>query len=121
MSQYSETVMEHFLEPCNRGALESPSGVGVSGVPGAGPFLVFQIGCTGSTVTSVAFQSHSCGVTVASGSMLTTLVLGKSLDECLLISDNDLETMLGGVPPDKMHVPQFAVLAMRQAVHEAAN
>jgi len=112
--------MEHFLDPQNRGTLQSPSGVGVSGVPGGGPFLVFQILCTASVVTSAAFQCHNCGVTVASGSMLTTMVIGKTLDECRRISADDIATALGGVPPDKQHATQFAVLAMRQAVEESA-
>lgn len=121
MSRYSETVMEHFLDPRNRGTLSSPAGVGVSGIPGEGPFLVFQVDCTGPTVTSAAFQCHSCGVTVASGSMLTTMVLGKTLDECLQISANDITNALEGVPPDKLHVPQLALIAMKQAVMEAAT
>lgn len=112
--------MEHFLDPQNRGSLDSPSGVGVSGVPGEGPFLVFQIACTALVVTSAAFQCHNCGVTVASGSVLTTMVIGKTLEECRQISAEDIAMALGGVPPDKQHAPQFAILAMRQAVEESA-
>lgn len=121
MSRYSETIMEHFLDPENRGTLESPSGVGVSGVPGEGPFFVFQVACTNSTVTSAAFQCHNCGVTVASGSILTTMVLGKTLVECLRISINDITTALGEIPADKLHVPHFALSAMKQAVQEATT
>ena len=96
------------------------SGVGVSGVPGEGPFLVFQITCTESIVSAASFQSHNCGVTVASGSILTTMVLGKTLEECRQISAAEIIAALGGIPPDKQHAPQFAILAMRQAVEESA-
>ena len=121
MDRYSETVMEHFLDPQNRGVLVSPSGVGVSGVPGEGPFLVFQIICTASSVSSASFQCHNCGVTVASGSMLTKMLLGKTLEECRPNSAEDIIAALGGIPPDKQHATQFALLAMRQAVEDAAG
>jgi len=111
--------MEHFMEPQNRGKLENPSGVGLSGCPGEGPFMVFQIVCIDLIVTEAVFQSHHCGVTVACGSVLTTMVLNKSLSQCKLITGKDVSEALNGVPLDKMHVPEFAVSALEQAIKEA--
>ncbi|MBL8820636.1 MAG: iron-sulfur cluster assembly scaffold protein [Planctomyces sp.] len=120
MSRYSEIVMDHFVQPRNRGKLENPSGVGVVGVPGEGPFLVFQIACTGGIIAAAAFQCHNCGVMVASGSVLTTMTIGKTLQECRLISADDIILQLDGVPPDKLHGPRFALEAMRLAIQNSS-
>ena len=119
MNRYSDKLMEHFQEPQNRGTLPRADGVGVSGTPGAGPYFVFQIMCRDGLVVAAAFQSHTCGVTVASGSVLTTLVLNKSLRECQLITAQDIAAALDGVPPDKVHIPEFALRAMQHAIVEA--
>ncbi len=119
MNRYSDLIMEHFLEPQNRGKLENPSGVGLSGCPGEGPFMVIQIVCVDQIVIDAAFQSHNCGVTVACGSVLTTMILNKSLGQCCQITAKDISEALDGVPLDKMHVPEFAVSALQQAIEEA--
>lgn len=119
--RYSETIMQHFLEPQNRGTLEHPNGVGLWGRPGEGPFFVIQVRLDGGRIIAAAFQCHNCGVTVAAGSVLTTLVKGCSVEDCLGISAGDLATALEGVPPDKLHVPESAVLALRQAIQKATH
>lgn len=117
-NRFSETLMEHFLEPRNRGTLEHPDGTGVSGVPGRGPFFVFQLTCTDGVIVQARFNCHNCGVNVASGSVLTELVQNKRLDEAIQISASDIEKSLGGIPVDKRHVPETAIAALRQAISE---
>ena len=117
------------LHLCNRshdgirtlqGCLEiAPDRVVTSGSPGEGPFMVIQIVCANQIVTDAAFQSHNCGVTVACGSVLTTMILNKSLRQCSQITAKDVSEALNGVPLDKMHVPEFAVNALQQAIEEA--
>ena len=119
-SRYSETIMEHFLDPKNRGQLENPSGVGVAGTPGQGPYLVFQIAIDDSVVKQARFQCHNCGVTVACGSMLSELVKNKSLDQCNQITSQNLSDALEGVPPDKMHMLSFVLDALKLAISDAA-
>ena len=112
--------MEHFMEPVNRGTMDNATGTGVTGVPGSGPFFVFQIRTVDGRVTDTRFQSHTCGVTVASGSVLTELVIGRSMDECRELSVEYLTSALGGVPSDKLHVPETAIKTLYQALTEAA-
>lgn len=120
-TRYSETVMDHFLEPRNQGAILCPSGTGISGAPGQGPFLIFQIVCRSGKVVQAGFQSHSCGITVACGSLLTETVLHRTLEECEEITAEDLVAWLDGIPQDKLHVPVSTLSALRQAVREASS
>ena len=108
------------MEPVNRGTMNNASGTGVTGVPGSGPFFVFQIRTVDGRVSNACFQSHTCGVTVASGSILTEMVVGKSLNDCRELSVADLTNALDGVPNDKLHVPETAIRTLRQALTEAA-
>ncbi len=119
--RFTDTLMEHFLEPRNRGILESPDGTGVSGVPGQGPFLVIQLACADGVIRQARFNSHSCGVTVATGSVLTELVLNRRLTDAMLIAASDIERELGGVPIDKRHVTEAAITTLRQAIAEARS
>ena len=111
--RYSETIMDHFMNPHHQGSLANPSGTGVSGAPGQGPYCVVQVRCTDNVVNEAWFQSHNCGVTVASGSVLTEMVKGLSLEECRSITAEQLSDELDGVPPDKLHVPEFVLAALQ--------
>lgn len=118
---YSETVVEHFLQPQNRGPLENTSGVGLWGTPGAGPFFLLRLQILDNQVTAAGFDSHNCGVTVACGSILTSLVKGMSVAEARNVTPERLETALGGVPVDKKHVPVIAVRTLQLAIEEAVR
>ena len=120
-NRYSDTIMDHFTDPRHFGTLDEPSGTGVSGVPGRGPYLVFQIELRDGVVTEAAFQCHNCGVTVACGSMLTEMVESKSVAECRTISSGDLAQALDGLPVDKQHVAEFALQALAMALDEASR
>ena len=99
--------------------MEHPDGTGVSGVPGQGPFLVIQIRTDGKMITDAAFQSHTCGVTVACGSILTELLIGRSLTAAPQLTPDDIVTALGSIPIEKQHVPESAIRALQQALKEA--
>lgn len=119
--RFSDTILEHFMEPSHRGCLEEADGTGVSGTPGSGPFFVFQVRTTDSIVQTARFQSHTCGVTVASGSVLSEMVIGKPLDWCVRLTCDDLIAALDGVPVDKRHVPELVVRTLRAAIDEAQS
>ena len=119
MNPYSDRIMEHFEDPQNRRTLPHADGVGVVGTPGAGAFMVVQIVVEDGKVRQAAFQSHNCGVSVASGSVLTLLIQNKTLDECLQLTSAEVAASLGGVPTHKLHTPEFAVSALRLAVEDA--
>ena len=117
--RFSETLMDHFLDPRNRGTLERSDGTGVSGVPGQGPFFMIQLGCVDGVIHEARFNSHSCGVTVAAGSVLTELILNRRLVDAVFITPRDIEVALGGVPIDKRYVTESAIATLRQAIAEA--
>lgn len=117
--RFSATLMEHFLQPRNRGRLEDASGIGVSGTPGAGPFFLIRVLISDNRVADARFDSHNCGVTVACGSVLTSLVKGLSVDEARELTPEVLEAALDGVPVDKKHVPILAINTLLQAIVEA--
>ena len=119
--RFTEILMEHFLEPRNRGKLANPDGSGVTGIPGQGPYFVIQLACIDGVIREARFNSHNCGVTVASGSVLTELVLNRRLDEAQNLSAQNIEDALGGVPVDKRHVPETAISALRMASAEAVS
>src|SRR5262245_21911252 len=116
MGRFSDIVMDHFNYPRNRGALESPDRVGVGGTPGHGPYLILMLRVSGDRVTDAKCDSHGCGVTIAAGSMLTEMVIDRSLDACRTITVEELTRALGGVPSDKAHGPALAVAALRNAI-----
>jgi len=113
MPKYSEELMEHFLSPRNNGRMESPDAIGLVGTPGNGPFLVLCLRLQNGTVTEAKFQTYGCGATIACGSMLTEMIIGRSVEDCLKITQEQLIEALDGVPPDKMHSPALAIGALQ--------
>ena len=110
--------MEHFEDPQNRKTLPVADGVGVVGTPGAGPYFVVQVVVTNGRVDQAVFQSHTCGVAIACGSVLTSIMTGKTIDQCLLLTSGELVRLLERIPPHKLHVPEAAINAMRLAIED---
>jgi NifU-like protein involved in Fe-S cluster formation len=117
--RFSEKLMEHFLDPRNRRVIPHAHGTGICGRPGEGPFMVIQILIDKDRISDAAFQSHTCGVTVACGSVLTELLHGMEVDEAQRLTRDDIVLALGNVPPDKLHVPDAAIRALHAALNEA--
>jgi nitrogen fixation protein NifU and related proteins len=118
MSRFSDIVMDHFNSPRNRRRMEAPDRVGVGGTPGCGPYLILMLRIQDDRVREATCETHGCGVTIASGSMLTEMVVNRSLHGCRQISTEELTEALGGVPSDKAHGPALAVAALRNALQE---
>lgn len=116
MGKYSETLMDHVLSPRNSGVMDRPDLTGVAGTLGQGAFLVLYLRVEDGTVTDAKFQTYGCGPTIASGSMLTELILGQPLDDCRNLTAERLMEALDGVPPDKLHCPVLAVAALHDAI-----
>lgn len=110
--------MDHFNHPRNQGRMESPDCVGVAGTPGHGPFMVIMLRIQSEIVTEAMCETYGCGVSIASGSMLTEMIANRSLDECRSITAEQLTEALGGVPIDKAHGPALAVAALQNALKE---
>jgi nitrogen fixation protein NifU and related proteins len=116
MGKYSETMMDHVLSPRNGGVIEHPDLTGHSGTPGRGAFLILFLRVEEERISAAKYHTLGCGPTIACGSMLSELVLGKSIAECRELTANDLIEALDGVPPDKLHCPALAIGALRDAL-----
>jgi nitrogen fixation protein NifU and related proteins len=116
MAEYSDTLMDHFMAPRNSGPLESPDATGHAGTPGRGPFLILYLRIERDRVVAAKFQTYGCGPTIACGSMLTQMITGRSVNDCLQLTEQTLIEALDGVPPEKLHSPALAVAALRDAL-----
>jgi nitrogen fixation NifU-like protein len=116
MGKYSETLSEHVMAPRNGGAMESPDLTGHSGAPGRGAFLILYLKVSDGRVAAAKYHTIGCGPTIASGSMLTEMIVGRSIAECRGLTVENLVEALDGVPPDKLHCPALAIGALRDAL-----
>jgi nitrogen fixation protein NifU and related proteins len=122
MAKYSETLTDHVLAPRNGGSLENPDLVGHAGAPGRGAFMILYLRLEGDRVAAAKYHTIGCGPTIASGSMLTEMIVGKTVAECGEITSEKLIEALDGVPPEKLHCPALAVAALRDALaHRSAG
>ena len=115
---YSEKVMDHFRNPRNMGEMENPDGVGKVGNPVCGDMMELYIKVENDVITDVKFMTFGCGAAIATSSMVTELVKGKTLDEALKISNATVAEALDGLPPVKMHCSVLAEDALKAAVED---
>lgn len=116
MGTYSDALMDHFSSPRNSGPMEDPDLVGRAGAPGKGPFMAVFIKLAGEGVGAARFQTYGCGVSIAAGSALTEMIIGRAVRDCLGLTAQDVVDALDGVPPDKAHCPVLAIAALRDAL-----
>ncbi len=129
-SFYSKKVMDHINNPRNMGEIESPDGVGTEGNPICGDVmrLFIKIGQRTKNkqqreeyIKDIKFQTLGCGAAIASSSMLTTMVKGKTLKEAEKISREAIADELGGLPPVKVHCSVLAADALKKAIADFRN
>ncbi|MCL1941226.1 MAG: Fe-S cluster assembly scaffold protein NifU [Synergistaceae bacterium] len=114
---YSDKVIDHFQNPRNVGSIENADGTGESGNPKCGDIMKVFIKVEDNIITDIKFKTFGCASAIASSSMATELVKGKSLDEAWGLTDKAVAEALDGLPPIKMHC---SVLA-EEAIHGAIN
>jgi nitrogen fixation protein NifU and related proteins len=115
-SVYSEKVMDHFRNPRNVGELENPDGVGRVGNPICGDVMEMQIRVQNGIIADAKFRTFGCGAAIATSSMATEMVKGKSLEEALTISNRAVAEALDGLPAAKMHCSSLAEDALKAAI-----
>jgi nitrogen fixation NifU-like protein len=118
---YSEQVMEHFSNPRNVGEIENPDGIGHVGNPVCGDIMELYIKVNDGIIVDAKFKTFGCGAAIATSSMVTELVKGKSVEEALKISNRAVAEALGGLPPIKMHCSVLAEEALKSAIDDYLN
>lgn len=117
-SLYGEKVMDHFKNPRNVGEMEEPNGIGHVGNPICGDVMELYIKVRDDIIVDAKFKTFGCGAAIATSSMVTELVKGKSIKEALAISNRAVAEALGGLPPIKMHCSVLAEEALRSAIED---
>ncbi len=115
---YSEKVMDHFSNPRNVGEIEKPDGVGQVGNPVCGDVMKLTVKIDNGKIGDVKFKTFGCGAAVATSSMITELVKGKTIKEALAISNKVVADALDGLPPQKMHCSNLAADALHLAIDD---
>ncbi len=115
---YSRKVMEHFRNPRNVGEMEDPDGVGHVGNPVCGDIMELYIRVKDGVIADARFKTFGCGAAIATSSMVTELVKGKTIEEALKISNRAVAEALGGLPPIKMHCSVLAEEALKSAIDD---
>ncbi len=117
---YSKEVMDHFMNPRNVGEIKNADGVGETGNPTCGDIMKIYLDIDEvdgkEIIKDVKFQTFGCGAAVATSSMVTEMVMGKTLDEAERISNAAVAEALGGLPPVKMHCSNLAANALHEAI-----
>lgn len=112
---YSEKVIEHYTNPRNVGKIENASGIGEVGNPVCGDIMKMYLKVENDIIVDVKFKTFGCGAAIATSSVSTELIKGKTIDEALKLTNKEVVEALDGLPPVKLHC---SVLA-EEAIHEA--
>ena len=113
---YSEKVMDHFSAPRNVGKMEDASGVGEVGNAKCGDIMKIYLKIEDNIIKDVKFNTFGCGAAIATSSMATELIKGKTIEEALLLTNKAVADALDGLPPVKMHCSVLAEEAVKAAL-----
>ena len=121
MAMYNEKVMEYFFHPHNVGEVENYDGKGDYGSPVCGDLMTFTIKVDeNDVITDAKFLTFGCGSAIASSSMATDMIIGKTVDEALEITNKKIVEELGGLPSQKVHCSVLAENAIKKAIYDYA-
>ena len=115
---YSEKVMDHFQNPRNVGKMEDADGVGEVGNAKCGDIMKMYIKVNDGVITDVKFNTFGCGSAIATSSMATEMIKGKSIEEALTLSNKAVVEALDGLPANKIHCSVLAEQAVKAAVKD---
>jgi nitrogen fixation NifU-like protein len=115
---YSQKVMDHFTNPRNVGEIPDADGIGEVGNAKCGDIMRIYLDIDGDVIKDVKFKTFGCGAAVATSSMVTEMVMGKTIDEALEVTNAAVAEALDGLPPVKMHCSNLAADAVHAAIKD---
>ena len=118
MALYSEKVMDHFMNPRNVGSIENASGVGEVGNAKCGDIMKIYLQIEDDIIKDVKFETFGCGSAIASSSMATEMILGKSIHEAMALTNKAVAEALDGLPAYKLHCSVLAEEAIKTALQD---
>lgn len=118
---YTEVVMDHFKNPRNVGSIENADGVGEVGNAKCGDIMKIYLKINDENIEDVKFETFGCGSAIASSSMATELIKGKSIDEAVALTNKAVVEALGGLPAVKIHCSVLAEQAIKAALYDYAT
>lgn len=115
---YTEKVMENFLHPKNSGRIDEADGIGQVGNPVCGDVMKIYLKIKDDRIEDIKFETFGCAAAIATSSIVTELVKGKTLDEAERVTNKDVAEALGGLPPQKVHCSLLAEEGIRAAIED---
>lgn len=115
---YSDKVIDHFMNPRNVGVIENASGVGEVGNPTCGDIMKMYLDIEDGVIKEAKFKTFGCGAAIATSSMATEMLKGKTIDEAMALTNKAVMDALDGLPPIKIHCSVLAEQAVRRALRD---
>lgn len=113
---YNETLIDHFMNPRNVGEIENPDAMAVVGDPTCGDFIRVYIKVKNGRISDFKFLTQGCPGAISTSSIATELAIGKTLEEALKLTDNDVIEAAGGIPARKAHCSLLAIRGLHEAI-----
>ena len=118
MALYTDTVMDHFQHPRNVGSIENADAIGEVGNAKCGDIMKMYLKIKDNVITDVKFETFVCGSAIASSSMATEMIKGKTIDEALAVTNKQVVEALGGLPAHKLHCSVLAEESIKSAIKD---
>jgi len=115
---YTEKVMDHFMHPRNVGSLENANGIGEVGNASCGDIMHMELIVEDDIIKDIRFKTFGCGAAIATSSMATEMVIGKTLAQAKSVTDHAVAAALEGLPANKMHCSNLAASAIHAAIKD---
>jgi nitrogen fixation NifU-like protein len=115
---YTEKVMDHFRNPRNMGEIKDYDGFGKVGNPKCGDVMAIYIKVKDEKIIDIKFKTYGCTAAIATSSILTEIIKGKTIEEALKVTRDDVANELGGLPAIKLHCSNLAADALREAIKD---
>lgn len=121
MDEYSNKVMQHFMNPSNVGVIENPDGIGKAGNARCGDVMELQIKVKDNKIIDCKFKTMGCAAAIATSSVLTELIKNKTIEDALAVTNKTVVEALGGLPCIKIHCSVLAETALKAAINDYKN